>query len=174
MSLEELAAHKRGEDPTKVAISTDPRARRMVGTAIHGDTPFDVPYMSQIDHHLFVGGCEYGMVLPEYIVNLVSLYPWEAYEVSHNLHSQLSVRMYDSLDQAMHQVEVLASWLNVCCEDGPTLIHCQAGLNRSNLVAATALKQRGMTGEEAIALLREKRSPAVLCNPAFEEWLTRE
>jgi hypothetical protein len=28
-----------------------------------------------------------------------------------------------------------------------------------------------MTADAAIALLRERRSPAVLCNQAFERWL---
>lgn len=51
------------------------------------------------------------------------------------------------------------------------LIHCQAGLNRSGLLAARTLMKRGHTADEAIALLREKRSPLVLCNDAFENWL---
>jgi len=61
--------------------------------------------------------------------------------------------------------------VNACREDGPTLVHCQAGLNRSSLVAARALVLGGMTADDAIALIREKRSPACLCNPAFERWL---
>jgi hypothetical protein len=54
---------------------------------------------------------------------------------------------------------------------GPCLVHCQAGLNRSSLVVARVLMLEGATADEAIGLLREKRSPACLCNPAFEEWL---
>lgn len=160
-----------GEDPTKISIQTDPAKRRMRGTAYHGNTPFDCPFVSHITKNLWVGGCEAGMVLPGNISHLISLYPWEAYKVQHELKSQLSVRMYDSLEQAMDQVEVIARWVNLCREDDDTLVHCQAGLNRSNLIAATALMLEGMSADEAIKLLRLKRSPAVLCNPAFEEHL---
>ena len=52
-------------------------------------------------------------------------------------------------------------------------MHCQAGLNRSSLVVAIALLLSGevSTGQEAIDLIREKRDPACLCNPAFEKWV---
>ncbi len=64
---------------------------------------------------------------------------------------------------------------NVCRETGPVLIHCQVGLKRSSLVAARAM----VLSEEAdpagaIAVLRERRSPACLCNEAFEAWLLGE
>jgi hypothetical protein len=41
-------------------------------------------------------------------------------------------------------------------------------------VAGLALVRSGMTPDAAIALLREKRSPAVLCNPTFEQWLREQ
>jgi protein-tyrosine phosphatase len=158
-------------DPTHIDIKFDPREQRMSGVAYHGNTPFDVPYISQITDTLWVGGCTDGLILPHHIEHVVSLYPWEQYTVRHEIKSVLSVRMYDSLDQAMGQVEGIADWVNVCRAAGTTLVHCQAGLNRSNLVAATALIRGGMAATDAVALLREKRSPAVLCNGAFEEWL---
>ena len=40
-----------------------------------------------------------------------------------------------------------------------------------SLVAGAALVLSGMRPDDAIALLREKRSQAVLCNPAFAAWL---
>jgi protein-tyrosine phosphatase len=49
--------------------------------------------------------------------------------------------------------------------------NCQAGLNRSSLVVASALMLEGASAAEAIRLIREKRSSACLCNPAFEGWL---
>lgn len=158
-------------DPTKIDIRFDPREQRMSGYATHGDTPFDVPFISQITDTLWTGGCTNGLVLPDHIEHIVSLYPWEAYTVRHEIKSALSVIMYDSLDQAMGQVGAIADWVNACRADGPTLVHCQAGLNRSGLVAATALIRGGMGAAEAVALLREKRSSAVLCNRAFEDWL---
>jgi protein-tyrosine phosphatase len=62
-------------------------------------------------------------------------------------------------------------WVNACRAAGPTLVHCQAGLNRSSLVIARALILSGMPSVAAIALIREKRSPACLSNPSFERWL---
>lgn len=148
----------------------------MTGVATHGNTPFDVPFISQIQGNLWQGGCQSGLHLPQFFNHVISLYPWEAYRVTHNLDSFMTVRMYDSLDQAMAQINAIAEWINVCVDSGPTLVHCQAGLNRSGLVAATALTRREkapLTGREAIRLLRETRSPAVLCNPAFEAFVLR-
>lgn len=51
------------------------------------------------------------------------------------------------------------------------LVRCQAGLNRSGLVTALILMQCGLSGEEAIALIREKRTSYALCNNAYEAWL---
>jgi protein-tyrosine phosphatase len=161
-----------GSDPTRIDISFDPREQRMDGIAVHGNTPFNVPYVSQITDDLWTGGCTNGLILPDEIAHVVSLYPWESYTVRHEVRSVLSVVMYDSNDQGFAQVDAIAAWVNVCRADGPTLVHCQAGLNRSGLVAARALMLGGMSGVEAVALLREKRSPAVLCNKTFESWLT--
>jgi len=46
------------------------------------------------------------------------------------------------------------------------LVHCRMGLNRSNLVVATALTYLGMTGAEALAHLRRLR-PGALFNELF-------
>ncbi len=54
---------------------------------------------------------------------------------------------------------------------GPTLVHCSAGLNRSALVTALALMYNGMTAVDAIDLLRRKRSDQVLFNYKFQDWL---
>ena len=43
---------------------------------------------------------------------------------------------------------------------------CRLGLNRSALVTATALTYAGMTGEQALARLRERR-PGALFNGTF-------
>jgi protein-tyrosine phosphatase len=158
-------------DPTGIKIDFDPTVQRMRGVARHGNTPFDVPFISEIASNLWQGGCQDGLMLPKFIRHVVSLYPWEQYKVQHELESNLWVRMYDSEDQMFGQVELLARWVNQCRETGPVLVHCQAGLNRSSLVAAKALILSGKSPEEAIGLLREKRSPACLCNPVFEKWL---
>ena len=159
------------EDPTKIDIAFDPTVQRMTGITVHGSIPFDVPFISEIAPNLWQGGCQNGLVLPPFMKHLVSLYPWEAYEIRHKIHSGLAILMYDSIDQEFSQVDAIAAWVNACRADGPTLVHCQAGLNRSSLVAARALMMEGMTADEAIKLLREKRSSACLCNPSFERWL---
>lgn len=160
-------------DPTRIKISRDPRTKRMTGYTAHGLIPFDVPFASEIAPNLWQGGCANGLVLPAEFAHLVSLYPWEKYTVRHQLASSLTVTMLDSLDEDMSAVRDIAGWVNSCRSTGPVLVHCQAGLNRSSLVVATALMRgpEAMTGARAIALIREKRSPACLCNPAFETWL---
>jgi hypothetical protein len=51
------------------------------------------------------------------------------------------------------------------------LIRCQAGLNRSGLVTALVLMLNGMAAEEAISIIRQRRSSWALCNRAFVDWL---
>ena len=51
------------------------------------------------------------------------------------------------------------------------LIRCQAGLNRSGLVMALVLVRDGHSPEEAMSLMRQRRSRHVLCNGDFERWL---
>lgn len=161
------------QDPTRIDIRFDPTHQRMVGTATHGWTPFDVPFISQITPNLWQGGCEDGLILPDFITAVVSLYKWEAY-TCHGVPVE-TVTMYDAAEEPDRaEVERLAQLVNDRRREGHiVLVHCQAGLNRSGLIAATALVLNGDvdTGTEAIALLRETRSPAVLCNPAFAEWL---
>jgi protein-tyrosine phosphatase len=131
-----------------------------------------VPFISQVTDTLWVGGCQSGLILPPHIKHIVSLYQWEQYRLHAYVESALTVKMYDSLDGPDHeQVVAIARWVNLCQRTGPTLVHCQAGLNRSNLVAATSLMLLGTSAEAAIALLRAARSPAVLCNPTFSAWL---
>lgn len=159
-------------DPTAFDFSLDPTVNRMQGIAVHGNTPFDMPIVSQITDGLWQGGCETGLVLPSFIDHLVSLYPWERYTIKHRLQSEMYVTLYDSTDQGYEMVDSIAQWVNTCRETGGNvLVHCQAGLNRSSLVAARALMLDGLSGDDAIHLLRRQRSDACLCNPAFEEHL---
>jgi protein-tyrosine phosphatase len=48
------------------------------------------------------------------------------------------------------------------------LVHCRMGLNRSNLVIATALTYLGLSGEQAVARLQSLR-PGALFNEAFAD-----
>ena len=159
-------------DPTRIDIEIDPTARRMKGIAYHGHTPFDVPIISHIQGNLWQGGCETGLVLPENIKRVLSLYRWEKYIVNHELERFVEIEMYDSTEQGFDQVESLANMVAVWMYEAPTLVHCQAGLNRSSLVATRALMiYNDWDADTAIKTIRESRSPACLCNPSFEEHL---
>lgn len=168
---------RQDKDPTEINLQTnvkktvDPTLVRMSGRAIHGDTPFDVPFISQIEGNLWQGGVQNGLELPHFFKHLISVAPWWQYRVKHDLDSHMSVVMYDSIDQSIEQVDALAAWVNVCKKTGPVLVHCQAGLNRSSLIVARSLMLEGKTAREAIDLIRLKRSSACLCNRAFESHL---
>lgn len=149
----------------------DPQVQREAGRTAHGLISFDVPVISPIVPGLWQGGCQDGLLLPRFIDHLVSLYPWERYDVEHDLASTRTIRMLDAASQDMTVVDDIARRVNVLRESGTVLVHCQAGLNRSGLVVVRALMLDGMSADAAIALVRERRSPAALCNPAFEEWL---
>ncbi len=159
-------------DHTAIPMNLDPIKKRMVGIAIHGNTPFDVPFISHISGGLYQGGCQEGLILPHNIDKVLSLYPWEQYYIDRKDVERVEVKMYDSEDQAFDQVDELADQVNEWLKQGyNVLVHCQAGLNRSSLVAARALMKQGLTSEAAINTLRTSRSPACLCNPSFESHL---
>ncbi|MGO4202013.1 protein tyrosine phosphatase [Rhodococcus sp. TAF43] len=159
-------------DPTAIDIRLDPLRQRLVGITAHGHLPFDVPVISEIAPNLWQGGCRDGLLLPTFVTHLVSLYPWEQYEIAHVVDSEVYVRMYDSAEQGFDQVDALAAWVNACRKTGPVLVHCQVGLNRSSLIAGRAMVLSGEADPAgAVALLRARRSPACLCNPSFEAWL---
>lgn len=54
---------------------------------------------------------------------------------------------------------------------GNVMARCQAGLNRSSLVAGLAMILMGYTGEDAVQLIRARRSPWALCNDAYADYL---
>ena len=140
------------------------------GIARMGNKPFKVSLFSQIDGNLWTGGCPVDKA-PGHFKYIVSLYPWGMYN-HHDHQVYTETALFDSHDGVDEErVRHLAEYVNICRAKGPTLVHCQAGLNRSALVAATALILEGMPAAEAIKLMREKRCDAVLCNPAFEKWL---
>ena len=156
-------------------LQADLESHHIEGFAVHGDTPFSMPLVSHIIGNLWTGGCRDGVVLPDDFRYVISLYPWERYELGPDT-ERVEVTMYDSAadlgdDEQLYE---LAALVNTYRAAGRTLVHCQAGLNRSSLVAGLALVEDGMTPDEAIDLLRERRSPTVLCNHAFERWLREQ
>lgn len=135
------------------------------------DGRFDVPLISQIEGNLWTGGCIDGARLADDFRNVISLYPWERYEVGPDTR-RIEVRLQDVAEMPEIEVlEELADRAVTLLDEGKLLIHCQAGLNRSSLLAALVLRRLGHTSAEAIALLRERRCPVVLCNQTFERYL---
>lgn len=158
-----------------VQLGEDFEAHRIVGYVPHAaarglDPNLDVPLISHVEGNLWQGGCLHGVRLPDQFRYVVSLYPWEKYALGPNTERE-EIRMYDSLDQSFDQVDEIAQSVVGLTDLGPTLVHCQAGLNRSGLVAARALIYMGNSPAAAIGKLRAARSPIVLCNEAFENWL---
>jgi Dual specificity phosphatase, catalytic domain len=153
-------------------MQADFTSHHIEGIAREGNIAFTAPLISHVVGNLWQGGCINGVNLGGKFKHVISLYPWERYNPGAELDSFIEVRLYDGKtvpDEA--QLEMLAQWINNCLKHGPTLVHCQAGLNRSGLLAGLSLIRSGMEPAAAIALLRSSRSPAVLCNKAFENWL---
>jgi len=132
---------------------------------------FETTWITHIEGNLWTGGCTNGMVLPDDFKHVISLYPWERYEVKHKIASESYNYMYDADVPDKATLYKIVDWATECIADGQTLIHCQAGLNRSSLIAAMVLIDKGYTWQEAIKLLRDKRSETVLCNPKFVVFL---
>jgi len=72
---------------------------------------------------------------------------------------------YDSLHEA-------AAFAHAAWKSGKrVLIRCQAGINRSSLTMGLALMLEGYSAADAIQLMRDKRSNAVLLNEDFVDYL---
>lgn len=187
MSIEdkaaEIAATQGGQIATGVP-EVDPNSalgHRMSGHAIHGGY-FSVPLITQVDEadvpapgQLWQGGCINGLSLPEDFDLVISLYPWERYQLGHKT-AYREVKMYDDPKQGFEQVEELAEIVAAALTEGKkVLVHCQAGLNRSALVAGTALRQLGVGAGDTIRILRESRgTDEVLCNHAFFSYIAKD
>lgn len=76
---------------------------------------------------------------------------------------------------ALADVRVLADWATEAVRAGQrVLCRCQAGLNRSSLVAAFTLLRLGHKPDEAIDLIRRRRSPQALFNYHFQQYIADE
>jgi hypothetical protein len=83
-------------------------------------------------------------------------------------------RMADSeLDPEHHTAidELARIAYEAVLEGQKVLVRCQAGLNRSSLIVALALMHMGSSAQAAIEHLRGVRSPYVLCNQSFVDYL---
>lgn len=140
---------------------------------LHTGERLHVPLISHIVDNLYVGGHSDRADLGDFFSHIFSLYVWGSPYVSHEDTQHHSVRMLDSATEDTSLVnEIVPQIVEALEEGGNVLVHCQAGINRSNLTAALVLREwKGLTSEQAIAMLREKRSPLVLANKGFERFL---
>lgn len=131
----------------------------------------DFHLVSDVPAPMYVGGFprDYGDVPARVIVNLSGMYrsfsPHQCVLFSYPFH--------DSVEAAdlpvRRDVERLLASIDVFAASEPSFWHCAAGYNRSGFVAAAYLHlYRELPVTTAIALLRQKRSPMVLCNSLFE------
>jgi protein-tyrosine phosphatase len=136
---------------------------------------FSAPLISPVVGNLWQGGCINGVELPDDFHAVVSLYPWEKYRLGPKT-TRVELRWYDFAEMPdMGQLNEAVDTVHKFTQQGKTLVHCQAGLNRSGLVAALYLiRYQDFTPQDAVALLREQRSPMALCNETFERWLLND
>ena len=146
----------------------DPFTHFIQGEAAHGGW-FDMPVITHVKDNLYHGGFVDNLDLGDAFDVIVSMYPWEKYPTNGET---FQFKMYDGYDVDTATLGLAVAEAEKALNAGKkVLVHCQAGLNRSSLVVARILMRQGMTADEAIALLREKRSPTVLCNRTFEAYL---
>jgi hypothetical protein len=140
---------------------------------LHTGQSINIPLVSHIVDNLYVGGHSERAHLDDFFTHVFSLYVWGSQYSTHEDTKHASVRMFDSPDEDPTLVsEIVDEVVEALNEGGNVLVHCQAGINRSNLVAGLALRKwKGMTSKEAIDLLRERRSPHILANRSFERYL---
>jgi protein-tyrosine phosphatase len=136
----------------------------------HGMVFIDMPIISHIHGNFWVGGVEPYVILPSHFKYVVSLYAGDSYTVGHELSDHVFFEMKDSTGQDLSDVDDIARIAWGFGLLGDTLIHCQAGMNRSALVMSRVLQMHGLTPQESIDTIREKRSDVCLNNPAFERW----
>ena len=129
--------------------------------------------VSHIKDNLYVGGCVGGTDVADFFSHIFSLYMWERYVFDESKTEFHEFEMYDSRNGlSIEMVERVSDLVADALRDGGNvLIHCQAGITRSNLVASVALMKRyGMSAREAVSLLEDRRSSLVLSNQAFRDY----
>lgn len=142
-----------------------------------------IPYAprrwDEIVDHLYVGGihCQFGAAgaedgncLPgETFSTVVSMLHAPGYEpaphVEHHTYRIPDADLSPDDHAALDDLAALVA--DRVAHQSPTLVRCQAGLNRSALVAAMALIRLGWDPEDAIVRIREARSPYALFNSSF-------
>lgn len=138
----------------------------------------DMPILSRIGGNLYVGMTPiywpvYGLHHFRAVFNLYTFqsYQRRAGDAWPEIYQEF--RIHDSQFEEANRglLDKMAHKLVQCFSAGPTLVHCEMGVNRSNLLVAMALIRQGMTWDRAVEGLRKLRHPDVLCNEYFIEVL---
>ena len=141
------------------------------------------PLYSEVAPNLFMGGTDDLATIdqPQKLRNftgsnefdcVVTLYAWAAPANWGVEERRFGFPDADIIDEYLPTIIELAQWAHSKWSAGKKVnIRCQAGLNRSGLVTALTLMISGMSADEAIDTLREKRSTDALCNGEYEHWL---
>jgi hypothetical protein len=144
----------------------------------------DPPLYSKILEGLWQGGTDDGMTTyrgnkrlaamndVRAFDSVVSLYP-------HSLPMGYLIKEFryafadGPLDPAtIPEIEGIAKWAYSRWKSGErVLIRCQAGMNRSSLITSLVLMRDGKSADEAIEIIKNRRSPYVLSNSYFVEYL---
>jgi hypothetical protein len=104
--------------------------------------------------------------------SIVTLYAWAAPANWGVEERRFGFPDAEVIEDYLPTVHELATWAYQQWQGGKrVLIRCQAGLNRSGLITALVLIHHGYTAEDAIALLRERRSEWALCNTHYVNYL---
>jgi len=156
-----------------------------LGAAPQHKIDWDFPLWSEILNGLWLGGTddfdtidfEANTFGPRYITKadfdtVVTLYAW-ARPVDWFV-QEMRYGFYDDTADNFGEKAVMqaAKFAHKSWKSGDkVLVRCQAGINRSGLVMGIVLMLEGFTADEAINMMREKRSNAVLINKSFEEYL---
>ena len=155
-------------------LEADFSTHRIEGVTNEGNFPISTPLFTQLTDSLWMGGTpatDPAKHLPGFFMAVLNLYRWEPYLMWSDT-AYHEIEMYDTSTGAdMDKVDALADWVLAHAKLHHTLVHCQAGLNRSGLVTGAALCKMGYSVDDAIMLMRYKRSPAVLINAKIEAQL---
>jgi len=145
---------------------------RISGMTHHG-LRFDCTLFTQVQGNLWIGGRPHRY--PAFFKNVLCLYPWEPSSREPGT-TVREVPLYDSIADAINgdMIEELTDWVIDRLGEGPVLVHCQCGLNRSGLVVTNVLIRLGMKPQDAIDKLQSERDPTVLCNERFVAWLLQK
>ena len=141
------------------------------------------PLYSEVAPNLFMGGTDDNATIDQAqklrhfegsneFDCVVTLYAWAAPANWGVEERRFGFPDANIIEEYIPTIVELAQWAHAKWAAGKKVnIRCQAGLNRSGLVTALTLMISGLSADEAIKILRTKRSDYALCNREYEQWL---